>query len=189
MIDLALEEILQKKKENKEQNEHNVDWEKEKKLWIESVNSLYKNIEFWLKDYKNKKLLDFYYSDIDLEETDIGKYKIRQMHIKLPEEEIKLTPLGTMLIGAFGRIDIEYKYKNVRLILVPEESKSIKIKATILKDGNESKIKKKETSKIQEEKWTNLKWKIIMKELNKPLYLTLEEISFIEIFKELISNE
>lgn len=189
MIDLALEEILQKKKEHKEQNQQDVDWEKEKKLWIESVNTLYKNIELWLKDYKDKKLLDFYYSEIDLDETDIGKYTIHQMHIKLPDEEIKLTPLGTMLIGAFGRIDIENKYKNVRLILVPEESKTIKVKTTILKNGNDPKIENNETYKTQEEKWANLKWKIIMKELNRPLYLTLEEISFIDIFKELISNE
>jgi hypothetical protein len=169
MINLSLEEILQRKKEHKEQVQQSIDWNKEKDLWIKSVETLYQEIELWLKKYKEKELLDFSYSYIDLEESDIGKYKIRQMHIKLPDEDIKLTPLGTMLIGAFGRIDIESRLKTIPLILMGKEDETSK-------------------DEMQEDKWKSLSWKILLKDPNKPLYITLDEILFTDIFKEIISN-
>ena len=55
MIALSLEEILQRKKEQKEKESISVDWEKEKSLWIQSVDTLYANIENWLAPYKKKK--------------------------------------------------------------------------------------------------------------------------------------
>ena len=48
------------------------------------------------------------------------------MNIKLPDEVIRLTPLGTMLIGAFGRIDIESKIKTVPLVLLKDENETKK---------------------------------------------------------------
>lgn len=194
MIDISLEEILQKKKEKKEKDTEFIDWNREKESWINAVEKLYHHIEKWLKVYKDKELLDFQYDNIDLEEEDIGKYQIRQMRIKLPDEEVKLTPLGTMLIGAFGRIDLESNSRTIPLILIDKDIDHpvFNIKTSIKGDKIAGNIELGNVTMFpnssQDEKWKNLAWKIFLKDPNRPIYIPLDKISFLDIFKDIINN-
>lgn len=43
------------------------------------------------------------YRDIELNEENIGSYTARQMILRIGRQEITMTPVGTLLIGAKGR--------------------------------------------------------------------------------------
>jgi hypothetical protein len=191
MIDIALEEALRKKKEHKSQSE-STDWNLEKEEWIRTVHDLYFNIEKWLKEYQTRELLYFSYKEIDIEEVDIGKYTIKQMLIHLADEDITITPIGTMLIGAFGRVDINSKAKTIPLVLIHKDSDyfdDIKVDISVKGNGLTGSIVVGNSlieNISQDEKWKQLSWKVLLKDSKKPICIPLDEVSFIDIFKEMI---
>jgi hypothetical protein len=104
------------------------DWNQVKKEWLKKLDELYKNIEDWLKDFDTIKI---HYSDIELNEENIGIYSAKKMIIIISDEQVSLEPIGTLIIGAKGRVDMTGKNGKVRIVLVPKDSKGPSIKVSI----------------------------------------------------------
>ena len=99
-----LRQFLEKSKTKEPESQ--VNWELHKNKWIEYVNSLYTNIDEWLHDFVSNHMLRISRETIELSEEDIGKYNIDKYIISIENYQITLEPLGTMIIGAWGRIDM-----------------------------------------------------------------------------------
>ncbi len=103
-----------------------IDWEKNKKAWIESVNCLYKTMhDGWLSELEDENLLSIEYAPISITEEYIGTYVIDKMEISYPKGCIVLEPVGRNIIGGEGRIDFYFQgeiSKGVMLILFHKDS-------------------------------------------------------------------
>lgn len=99
-----LNDFLQKKLEEKTKKEFNA--EEEKKKWINSVNEILSNIKSWLDEPVKNKLVEVTDEEIEINEELLGKYKIKSLIIRSLWDTIYIRPIGRMILGAIGRIDI-----------------------------------------------------------------------------------
>jgi len=151
------EDFLNKVEQEKSETP-TIDWNKEKDEWLAYLEKLYTIFEECLSEYAKKGVVAIQYQDIEISEENIGVYPARSMIIKLGNEQIKLKPIGTNLIGAKGRVDITGRVGSAMLILVDSRMKSasdhIKISVNI---GNTT-IKKEEPKAEQPIAW---EWKFV----------------------------
>jgi hypothetical protein len=95
-----------------------IDWSKERDEWLDSLQQLYKSIEEYLCEYIKAGAIKLRDSMIELNEENIGVYKAKRLVIAIGAQEIVFTPVGTLLIGSKGRVDIEGSAGNSRLVLI-----------------------------------------------------------------------
>ncbi|MDR1701298.1 MAG: hypothetical protein LBR56_00820 [Sporomusaceae bacterium] len=144
-----LEKLLKKngKKKNKEVK---IDWDAKKSKWLEAVEKFYQDVDAWIGKLPN---LTIDYKLHEITEDYIGKYEINKMIIIMLDEQIILEPIGTMLVGAHGRIDLQGKKGSIKFVLVPKNLQKIGI---AIQDEKEPQpmLKKADPSKLE------LVWKI-----------------------------
>lgn len=133
-----------------EHKEKEINWEDEKNKWLKAIEEFYSNVEQWLKPFVEKQQIEIKYNEIYLEEENIGKYKTRCMCIHILNEKVILEPIGTLLIGVHGRIDMKGKNGIAKFFWVKENSEGFKINVTI---GNEIPLESKENNDQQKLVW------------------------------------
>jgi hypothetical protein len=101
-----------------------VDWAKERDEWIGYLNRLYALIESLLESYRSAGEVQFEYRQISLNEPNIGSYFAKQMVLKFGRQEITFTPIGTLLIGTKGRVDVVGPAGGARLLLLNKKATS-----------------------------------------------------------------
>ncbi len=111
-----------KRQQSAAAEEEPVDWAKERDEWLGPLKELYDQIESFLAEYIKNGEIKRSYRDIPLNEENIGSYIAPAMILKIGRQEITLTPVGTMLIGSKGRVDVEGPAGRTRLVLVDNEA-------------------------------------------------------------------
>jgi hypothetical protein len=95
-----------------------VDWGKERDEWIAHLNALYARIESLLNKYVSSGQIRFGYRIIELTEEHIGSYSATQMTVGIGRQEVLLVPIGTLLIGTKGRVDVIGPAGRAEILLV-----------------------------------------------------------------------
>lgn len=117
------------KKQSRES--HIPDWEKQKEEWLERLRYLYLQIEEYLSDYTEEGLVNIRRRSMSLKEDKLGQYDVDQMFIHIGRQMVELTPIGTLLIGSAGRVDMRGITGTVRIALIPREVERPKVTVTI----------------------------------------------------------
>jgi hypothetical protein len=107
-----------------------IDWAREREEWLGYLAELYAKVESFLAEYISHEITATY-RDIGLNEENIGSYKARQMVLKIGRQEITLTPVGTLIVGMKGRVDIVGRAGEARLVLVDDRSSAIRVNVSI----------------------------------------------------------
>jgi hypothetical protein len=108
-----------KRQQIKEQEEGAaLDSKQELEQWLGYLGALYKQIQEYLASYTKNESAKIEYQDIHLNEDFIGPYSARKMLLKIGPSTVAFTPVGTMLIGTKGRVDVEGPLGAARLSLV-----------------------------------------------------------------------
>src|SRR5258708_6760232 len=130
---------------------------KELANWLGTLNQLYTTIESYLETHVSAGDIRIEYQDIELNEEFSGPYKARQMIIKIGHRQVTLRPVGTMLIGSRGRVDVLGPQGRAILALVNKKATSRRsmISVTITGPGIASPSKQKEATPVEWE------WKIL----------------------------
>lgn len=115
----------------KKENDKRINWDDEKNQWLKEVNNFYSNVEEWLKPFIDKNQIQVDFKEIDLNEEYIGRYKTKSMYIFISKEKVIIEPIGRLIIGSQGRIDMTGKNGKIRFLLVDENSKGPKIRINI----------------------------------------------------------
>jgi hypothetical protein len=104
---MALRDTLAQLRQREEQN---AQWERDKPKviidWQESVASLLEEIREYLGEYEADGSMSFTKSEVHLSEERLGKYRIDAMQISAPPAIIVVAPVGRLIVGATGRVDI-----------------------------------------------------------------------------------
>ena len=95
-----------------------LDPKKELEEWLNYLNGLYSDIQMYLKDYISGGSISFKIEDKKLYEDFSGPYIAPKMIIRIGLQEIKLDPIGTMLVGSKGRVDVIGRAGTSRLTLI-----------------------------------------------------------------------
>jgi hypothetical protein len=74
--------------------------------WQKAVSALMAEIEELLQEYKNEGTLQFEPSNILLTEEALDTYQIPQMSLRAGSAVLMIQPIGRMIIGATGRVDL-----------------------------------------------------------------------------------
>lgn len=168
-------------KHGSESNEDKIDWTAQKQEWLGYIKKFYDSVELWLKPYIDQNKIKFEYKAIELTEDHIGIYRTEVMVISFANQQIKLKPIGTLLIGTKGRIDMEGARGRVQFILADKDSKGMKISVSISINGEPP----PEKEPIKTPDWT---WKIVLREPRKISYEDFNEDNFFSSLMEVANG-
>lgn len=101
--------------------------EQDKQRWLENLQNLSCMVQEWLAEYAAEGVITVQTEDILLNEQQVGHYKAPLVKIRVGSHLVKLKPIGTFLIGAYGRVDMEGPRGVCRLTLVPANASGPKI--------------------------------------------------------------
>lgn len=166
------------KKHGSKSEEKEINWEAQKNEWLELIDKFYQSLENWLSPYKNQGTVSYNYKDLQLTEEYIGTYNVKMMTVDFAGQKLTLEPIGTLLIGAKGRIDMEGVKGGVQFILADKNSKSMKVRVSIFID--EGGLKKRESPD-----WT---WKIVLRESRKVSFVEFNEENFFDALMEVVNG-
>lgn len=185
MSKIDFENMLNKHNEKPQQDE--INREKEKEEWLTFIRQFYDSVEIWLKPYLEREQLSYKYEKITLTEEEIGSYEVNVMKINFADQQIKLEPTGTMLIGTKGRIDMEGVRGKVVFMLADKSSQGmgIKITTTTFVEGKPLKNKMPEKTQERESDWI---WKIVLKERRKIAFDDFNEENFFSALMEVANG-
>ena len=94
-------------------------------------------IEKYLAKYIQSSDVTLNYSNKVIREDRLGEYTAKTLRLRLKNKEIVLEPIGTNMIGAKGRIDMEGDAGIVKFVLVESERYSPRVPVKI-KTGSEA---------------------------------------------------
>lgn len=174
-----LQAFINAKKQNAV-NEVKLDWSKEKDDWLKSLDEIYIQFETWLNAFENSDVISYERKEKEINEEHIGLYNAEKMIITIASEQILLEPIGTLLIGAKGRIDMKGKNGIIKFVLVPKQSNGPSIKVDIV-TGDKSKLEEKKEAQIEWE------WKIATPPPSIK-YIELDSDSFSDALLEVIGG-
>jgi hypothetical protein len=116
-----------------------IDWNKQRDEWLGYLDALYTQIESFLETYISAGQARCEYKEITLNEENIGSYTAKQMVLKIGGQQVKFTPIGTLLIAMKGRVDVRGRAGEARLFLVDKKATSarslIRVTASVVRKG------------------------------------------------------
>lgn len=89
------------KSQNRDHNQ-----EQRKSDWLKGVSGVYEKIESWISKYKKEDLIQTNYASARIDESLIGQYETQKLTLIIGNKIIEIVPIGTYILGSYGRIDI-----------------------------------------------------------------------------------
>jgi hypothetical protein len=114
------------KRQQAEAQVSDIDWAKQRDEWLEYLDALYTNIASILDEYISSGQINLSYREMDLNEENIGTYRVRQLILKIGGKEIDFKPIGTLLIGMKGRVDVYGPAGSATLVLVNSKATGVR---------------------------------------------------------------
>lgn len=99
-----------------------VDWNEQREEWLSYLNQFYDMVGGFISDYVEAHQLSCTRSKKTLNEENIGSYDVDVLSINISANTITLTPIGTLLFGGKGRVDMVGPKGKVKFVLVPKGS-------------------------------------------------------------------
>lgn len=101
-----------------------IDWGQQRDDWLEQLGRLYSKIESFLSKYTSAGQIHHEYRLINLNEENIGSYAANEMILRIGRKEVDLVPIGTLIIGSKGRVDVVGPVGTAQLLLVDSRASS-----------------------------------------------------------------
>lgn len=168
-------------KHGKSAAEPAIDWNQQKLDWIEFIRQFYESIESWLEPYANRGELSYRRTSLSLREDYIGAYSVDALSIDLAGQTVVLKPIGTLLIGTKGRIDMEGVRGSRRFILADRHSTGPRMVITSHSLGGELPPKVEPPPPD----WT---WKIVSKDSARISYEEFSEDNFFNALMSVVNE-
>jgi hypothetical protein len=135
-----------------------IDWNKRREDWLKRLDELYGRIHEFLTGYIEAGQIQIESQPIDLTEENIGTYSAKQLTVKIGRKHVQFRPVGTLILGGKGRVDvIGPKGTSVPILLIDSKARraSDMIRIQVSLDGKPPVVPKKEPGEVTWE------WKMI----------------------------
>lgn len=147
-------------------------WEKRREEWLSHVQVFFNQVQEFLHDYVSKGQIKIAFSSIKINEECLGEYEVQKASIFIGKNQIVLEPVGTYIIGVFGRIDMIGAYGTIKFVLT---------------DKNMSSLQRRGKEAHSMQKIPELVWKISTPPPNIQ-YQALTQESFLECLMEVANG-
>ncbi len=108
---------------------------REKQLWLEQLAQLYRFVDEVLAEFISQKQIQVTQRSIDLYEEQLGSYSAPAATIRMGRQIVELEPIGTFLIGARGRVNMNGPRGVARFVVVPKDASSPRWRVDIQTPG------------------------------------------------------
>lgn len=109
-----------------------IDWEARKHLWLQNLAGFYSTIEDYLAPYREAGKLKVERYSVSLTEEYLGTYPAQAVSVFIGSDKVTLVPVGTLIIGARGRVDMAGSAGKVKFLLTAKHSTGIRMS---IRDG------------------------------------------------------
>ena len=99
-----------------------VDWDGQRKEWLDNLDKLYKKVESLLDKYLSSGQIQRERRPVKMNEEFIGSYVADQLVLKIGPKSVVLEPVGTMIVGSKGRVDLVGPAGKAQLLLVDSKA-------------------------------------------------------------------
>lgn len=165
-------------------NDKPVDWLAEKDDWLRHLNELFTTVSGFLHEYVIAGQVAVAHDQIELNEDNIGPYFAPMLTVKIGRKTIKLEPVGTLLIGSKGRVDVVGPLGRVQLLLLDSEVHSLSDLIHVSIDVDSHAPLQPPSKHKSEIKWT---WRILTKPPN-PAILEVNRDNLLRLLTELANG-
>lgn len=160
-------------------------------LFRQRVEDFYRRVEQdWLKSLIASGKIHCTREGIAVTEESLGTYPMDEMVIKFFRFTIRLTPIGTILIGSPGRIDMTFEGKSRMLVLVDRRitcaAEQIVIRERFV--GGQQADDEEEQNLVEEKPKPEYVWKYIA-DPREYTYAVLDKESFQNLIVELVNGK
>ncbi|MGE8183845.1 hypothetical protein [Pseudomonas mandelii] len=107
-----------------------IDLVAEKEMWFKKADEFYSLVRDSLDEYTSTGMASLDFVNISLSEELLGTYSMKEARISLGRQIVKLTPVGTFLVGARGRIDMKGPKGLARFVVVPPGTREPRIRVS-----------------------------------------------------------
>ncbi|MFV0673743.1 hypothetical protein [Variovorax sp. tm] len=107
---------VQKLRAEKEEAE-SVDWSERRSWWQQQIRQLYDHVEEVLRPLVESGDLQVSRRLQTIHEESLGQYEVEALHLSIGLRGVVLKPIGSVIIGGVGRIDLQGPEGTARLIL------------------------------------------------------------------------
>ena len=177
----TFDEFVNKQNQLARDVKQSVDWDKEREEWFEYLEQFENLVVRFLQEHIEQNKVRLEHRKKSITEENIGVYEVRIITILIGNVKVDLEPIGTLLIGAKGRVDMKGPKGAVKIVLVAKEAKGANIRVRVLNDGEKEKQEKKAKEAIE---WA---WKISTPPPSIR-YIELQKESFLTAIMEVVNG-
>lgn len=77
------------------------------KKWLAVLDGFYGEVRSWLDEARQEKLIKVTAGEVTITEEALGTYRAPSLTLAVEKKTVKLKPIGSVIIGADGRVDME----------------------------------------------------------------------------------
>ena len=99
----AITEFLRRQKETDSPHRR----AQRQKEWLDAVEDLLRQVRSWLAEAQREKLVKIHPDKIKITEENLGAYTAPCLVLTAAGKTVKVKPIGSTIIGADGRVDME----------------------------------------------------------------------------------
>jgi hypothetical protein len=112
-------QFLRSKKAEEQAEGENL--QRRKSEWLRSLEKLFSKIEEWLSEPVSQDLIKLGRETVALDEYKLGTYNAPRLVLQVGHETVYVEPVGSIIIGAKGRVDVKRGGTSFKLILTHED--------------------------------------------------------------------
>lgn len=173
---------------DQQKNESALDWTGIGEEWVSRIHQLYELVSDWLDEYRSQGTVEIATYDVDITEESLGTYQVPAMDIVVGNKKARLVPVGAIIIGASGRVDLRGPAGTSTFVLVPMSSSEPRIYSFISTSEEERKKTQAEIdAALEKTKKEPRTWKVATEPPNVK-YLDLDEEMFFDVLVEVFGG-
>ena len=95
--------------------------------WLRELDALYSAMEGFLRSYTESGQIKIERRSVQLTEEYLGTYEAEALAMSIGNDEVIVQPVGTLLIGSCGRVDLSGPRKTLRIVLLEKGGPTMKV--------------------------------------------------------------
>ena len=129
----TFDEFVQRRINEAQSNEpgKDVDWDRTREDWMQSLRNLYSTMEKYLKKYTDAGQIHVERNKINISEEYLGSYEVETLTFRIGKDKVVAKPIGALMIGAAGRVDLIGARGTLRLVLLAKRGPQIRTRIEI----------------------------------------------------------
>lgn len=154
-----------------------IDWAQVRDEWLAQVQAFMEMARGWLAEYREAGRITVADEVIAVTEDHIGPYEAPQISLRIADKIVRIAPIGRLILGACGRIDMIGEAGRAKFLLVDRAATGVKAKVRIQVDPQPAGQEQRDAGEAV------LTWKLVTAPPSMEFHDLTEEVFFSELLR------